>query len=70
MFPLTRLALGLVNLTTDKQVDGIARCLVKNDVVELASKQNCAKAKRVEDTLQQGLHLVDSLGLSQEAVKQ
>ncbi len=68
-YPLTRVALALANLTTDKQTDGIARCIVKSDVVKLASKGCSDKAKRVELTLQQGFHLVESLGLSQEAVK-
>ena len=61
--------MALANLTTDKQTDGIARCIVKSDVVKLASKACSDKAKRVELTLQQGFHLVESLGLSQEAVK-
>ena len=68
-YPLTRVALALANLTTDKQTDGIARCIVKSDVVKLASKACSDKAKRVELTLQQGFHLVEALGLSQEAVK-
>jgi hypothetical protein len=74
MYPLLRVALALVNLTSDKQEHGIAKLLVKSDLNKITQKSSAALAWQAEETLQQSFEIVDLLaqktGTSKEQVLQ
>ena len=59
--PLIRVGLILANLTSPKSEDGIAKLLVKGDVSKVANKQNAPEAASVETTLEEGLHIMQTL---------
>ena len=61
MFPLLRVAFVIVNLTTGKQVAGIATCLAMADVQNVASKQSAANTNEDEGTLQHAVEIVRGL---------
>ena len=63
-FPLSRLSLALVNLTTRIQVEGVARCLRAADVKQLGTKQNAGKVKLPEQTLEAAIEIIDDPGFS------
>ena len=69
LIPLFMVAVGLANLTTDKQVDGIAKCLVNAEAQEVASMQSADKAKEAEDTLQHAFAIVYTLGTMHDVQK-
>lgn len=70
MYPLLRVGLGLVNLTSDKHENRIAKCLIKSDITKLASKNSTAKAKEAEQTLKDSLEIVDALANSMGTARQ
>ena len=51
MHCLTRIALCMVNLTTNMKEDGVAKCITKQDILKLAGKSQAAKAHDAEETL-------------------
>jgi hypothetical protein len=70
MYPLLRVSLGLVNLTSDKHENMIAKCLIKTDVTKIASKLSIAKAKEAEQTLKDSFEIVDALANSMGTARQ
>ena len=56
-----RQALALVNLSTDKQEDGIARMILKADVQKLSVKSNVGKSTAADQTLKEALLIHDTV---------
>ena len=56
-YPLTRAALVLVNLTSDKIEDGIARLLKDTDVKSVASAKNKETVAESEAVLVDAMHI-------------
>ena len=68
MFPMLRVSLALVNLTTTKVQDGIARFIGKADVARVGNANNTEKALAYEATLKSSFDIVQTLGLCNDDV--
>ena len=58
-YPMTRVALGLCNLASDKCEDGVANLIKKSQVTFLASKNCAGVALRCENTLKHAVLISD-----------
>ena len=70
LFPMLRVSLALVNLTTAKKHDETAGLITKSDVARVAARPQLEKAKAYEATLQAAFEIVDGLQLSKDDVLQ
>ena len=61
VYPLVRTSLLLANLTSPKKEDGIARLLVKQDVVKLASKSKEKQCTLAEEALKVAMDMKASI---------
>ena len=67
--PLVRAAFLLGNLSSDKIEDGIARCLSKNDVKQIASKPKAKVATIAEDHLSDAFFIVKAVSTVETCLK-
>jgi hypothetical protein len=68
-FPQLRIALALCNLLGDKVEDGIAKFIVRSDIVKVASKQFLPEAEKFEKALSDATEIAAAIASPEVALK-